>query len=221
MAYIKVEGIVISEMNYKETSKIINILTKEYGKIGIISKGCRSLKSNLRSVSKKLIHGTFNISYKPNTLSTLIDVEVINDYSNIATSIEKITYASIILDLFNQVLKQTTSDDMLDLLHHSLNLIENDLDYEVVYIIVSLKLLEYLGVKPDLEQIDLNDYQYSDKTKKLITMFFYVDLEKITKLTISDKVKREIEQFVDQYYQEYTGIYLKSSEFLKYLKQLT
>lgn len=220
MAYIKVEGIVISETNYSETSKILNVVTKDYGRIGILSKGCRSLKSKLRSVSNKLVYGIFNISYKENGLSTLIDVEVKNTFPNILKSIEKITYASIIIDLIDQVMKQTNNEDIPDILINSLELINNDLDYEAVYIIVSLKLLEYLGVKPEVTDLNLENYKYSEKTIKLITMFFCVDLAKITKLNISDKVKRELEQFINQYYQEYTGIYLKSSEFLKYLKKL-
>ena len=51
---IEVEGIIVSETNYSETSKILNIITKKYGLIGVISKGCRNLKSPLRSVSNKL-----------------------------------------------------------------------------------------------------------------------------------------------------------------------
>ena len=60
----KVTGIVLSDTNYSESSKILNVLTKEHGKIGIISKGCRNLKSSLRSVSSKLTYGYFNIYYK-------------------------------------------------------------------------------------------------------------------------------------------------------------
>ena len=46
------EGIVLSETNYSESSKILNVLTSEYGLLGIISKGCRNLKSKLRGVSR-------------------------------------------------------------------------------------------------------------------------------------------------------------------------
>ena len=65
-------GIVVGETNYSESSKILTVLTKEYGRIGIISKGCRNLKSKLRGVSRKLVYGTFHIYYKENGLSTLI-----------------------------------------------------------------------------------------------------------------------------------------------------
>ena len=60
----KVEGIVLTETNYSESSKILNVLTKEYGLIGVISKGSRNLKSKLRGVSRKLVYGTFHIYYK-------------------------------------------------------------------------------------------------------------------------------------------------------------
>lgn len=39
MEIIQVEGIVLSETNYSESSKILNVLTKELGLIGIMSKG--------------------------------------------------------------------------------------------------------------------------------------------------------------------------------------
>ena len=67
----KVKGIIIKDINYKESSKILHILTREYGNIGVISKGCRNMKSKLRSVSSKLTYGYFYIS-KKDELSILI-----------------------------------------------------------------------------------------------------------------------------------------------------
>ena len=40
------EGIIISETNYSESSKILNVLTDKYGLIGVMSKGCRNIKSD-------------------------------------------------------------------------------------------------------------------------------------------------------------------------------
>ena len=60
----KVEGIILSTQDYSDSSKIINVITKKYGIIGMIAKGCRSIKSNLRSTTDKLTYGYFNIYYK-------------------------------------------------------------------------------------------------------------------------------------------------------------
>ena len=72
------EGIILSETNYSESSKILNVLTKEHGLIGVLSKGCRNVKSKLRGVSRKLLLGTIHIYYRPNGLSTLIGIDIIN-----------------------------------------------------------------------------------------------------------------------------------------------
>ena len=64
------DGLIISEVNYSESSKILNVLTDKYGVIGVISKGCRNIKSKLRGVSRKLVYGRFNVYYKSDGLST-------------------------------------------------------------------------------------------------------------------------------------------------------
>ena len=83
MKIIEVEGIVVSNTPYKESSKIINIFTSEYGIIGCISKGCKNLKSKLRLPSEKFAYGTFHLYYKENGLSTLIDGDIKNYFFNI------------------------------------------------------------------------------------------------------------------------------------------
>ena len=78
----KIEGIVISEIDYKESSKIINILTPLYGVIGIVARGTKQVKSKLAGVSSKLTYGYFHVNYRENGLSNLIEVDIINHFKN-------------------------------------------------------------------------------------------------------------------------------------------
>ena len=239
-----IEGIILSETNYSESSKILNVLTKEYGLIGVISKGCRNMKSKLRGVSRKLLYGTIHIYYKPNGLSTLIGVDVINSYSKTLMDLEKISYASFILDLINQVLKQTDSSEIFDLLKDTLNKLEEGLNPIALTNILELKLLDYLGVSPSIDQcthcgsqkniVTLssdaggyvckdcynNEPLVSDKTIKMIRMYYYVDIKNITKLDVSSEVTNEINRFLDDYYDRFTGLYIKSKDFLKKINSL-
>ncbi len=239
-----IEGIILSETNYSESSKILNVLTKEYGLIGVISKGCRNMKSKLRGVSRKLLLGTIHIYYKPNGLSTLIGVDVINSYSKTLMDLEKISYASFILDLINQVLKQTDSSEIFDLLKDTLNKLEEGLNPIALTNILELKLLDYLGVSPSIDQcthcgsqkniVTLssdaggyvckdcynNEPLVSDKTIKMIRMYYYVDIKNITKLDVSNEVTNEINRFLDDYYDRFTGLYIKSKDFLKKINSL-
>ena len=66
-----------------------------------------------------------------------------------------------------------------------------------------------------------NEPIVSDKTIKLLRLFYYVDIKNISKLEVSDTVVLEINQFLDDYYDRYTGVYLKSKEFIRQLNKLT
>ena len=239
-----IEGIILTETNYSESSKILNIFTKEHGLLGVMSKGCRNMKSKLRGVSRKLIYGTIHIYYKPNGLSTLIGIDVINSFSKTIMDLEKVSYASFILDLTHQVIKQNDDTEIFDLLKDTLIKIEEGLNPLALTNILELKLLDYLGVSPSIDycsncgsdkQIvtlssDVGGYickncynnepLVSDKTIKMIRMYYYVDIKNITKLDVSKEVSIEINRFLDDYYDRYTGLYIKSKDFIKKINSL-
>ena len=239
----KVEGIVLNEKAYGETSKIINVITKQYGIIGIIAKGARTLKSEFRTTTTKLSYGYFNIIYKEGKLSTLMNVDIINPFKNIVKDIEKISYASFILELTEQVIKQTHKN-IFDIMISSLEKINEGYDPLIILNIVELKYLDYLGVMPILDRCSVcgstnniitlssdkggyvcknchtNEKIISEKAIKLIRMFYYVDISKITKLEIGNVTKHEINEFLDMYYDTYTGLYLKSKSLLKNIEKV-
>ena len=51
-------------------------------------------------------------------------------------------------------------------------------------------------------------------------MLYYIDINKITKISISNEIKIEINEFIDEYYSKYTGLYLNAKQFLKKIKQI-
>lgn len=240
----KIEGIIISERDYGETSKIVNLMTKE-GIIGLMAKGAKTMKSNLRSATMKLSYGEYAFYYKEGKLSTLTSGDIINHFKNIRQDITKISYASFLLELAEQVIKQHNHEDVYNLLKEGLLKIEEGYDPIVITNIIELKYLDFLGVMPIIDNCSVcgstqgiktlssdiggyictkcykNEPLVDEKTIKLIRMFYYVDISKISKLDISPNIKKEINDFLDKYYDKYTGLYLKSKSFLKNLNKLT
>lgn len=240
----KIEGIIIGERVHGETSKIINILTKEYGIIGAIAKGARTLKSELRTTTTKLTYGYFYMNYKEGKLSVLTSVDVINNFRNIQKNIASISYASYLLDLTEQVTRHNYDQRIFSILKDSLYKMDEDFDPTIIILIVELKYLEYLGVMPMLEgcavcggnkgivtiSSDSGGYVckncltkekiVNSKTLKLIRMFYYVDISKISSLKISNEIKQEVQFFLDQYYDRYTGLYLKSRALLNEINKI-
>ena len=115
-----VEGIILNETNYGETSKILNILTKEYGYISVMSKGSRTLKSRLRGIGMRLVYGEFVITYKKSGISILQEGNVLDSLKNILTDINKMTFAIYLIDLFKSILKESFHEEMYPILKEAL-----------------------------------------------------------------------------------------------------
>ena len=105
-------------------------------------------------------------------------------------------------------------------------------------------MLDYLGISPNIDSccecgstksivtlssekggyICKNCYQneplVSEKTVKIIRMYYYVDISSISKLDVSSEVTKEITRFLDDYYDRFTGLYIKSKDFIKKVNQL-
>ena len=234
---IKTKGIVLSETPYSETSKILNILTEDFGLIGVISKGSRNIKNKLRGVSNKMNYCEYTINYKENGLSTLIEGSNINSLKNIYVNMKMALYSFYIIDLVYQVLKENNDKKIFHVLKNSLIKINDGLSPELISIIVELNLLKYLGVTLNLSSctncgntkdfltIDIasgglickncyhEGYVFNSKALNLIIMLNNIDLSKISKLEITNEdVYKDIDDFIYEYYSTYTGIYLKKKD---------
>ena len=241
---VEVEGIIIIERAYSETSKLLTILTREYGLINVMAKGAKKLKSELRIVTEKLTYASFNILYKKDKISTLINATIKNPLKNVKKDINKISYVSYILELTEQVAKEHFNPKLYDLAIAAILKINDDYDPCSIMNMIELKYLDFLGVMPVIDSCAIcgrksdiltlsassggfickncyhNDKIVSEKALKLIRAYYYVDISSLEKISVSDKIKNEINEFLDDYYDRYTGLYLKSKEFIKNLKNL-
>ena len=247
-----VEGIVLKEVNYSESSKILTVLTKEYGLISIMSKGCRKVKSKLRSGSSKLSYANFGIYYKESGISTLTSVDLINPFKNILIDyrdLTKISYSLYLLELTLQIIKEKNIleeeiEIIYNLLIDSITKINEGFTPSIITNILELKYLDYLGVKPsidgcsncgsDLNIITItpesfgyickecynNEKLVDEKVLKMIRMLYYVEISRISKLDIEENIITEINNFIDEYYELHTGIYLKTKQNIKNLYKL-
>lgn len=238
-------GIVLKDRDYAESSKILEVFTRDLGIIGIISKGSKKLKSNLGGVSSKLVYGTFHIYYKGDKLSTLTSADVKNPYINIRNDIVKLGFSTYLCELTYQVVKQSgNSKELFDLVVAALNKINDNYDPLVISNILELKYLDFLGVAPILDKCYScgsstnimtisptssglvckecfeNEKIYDLNVIKYLRMYQYLDISKISKIDINSSIKNQINDFLNEYYSHHTGIYLNAKKFLDELKKL-
>ncbi len=232
-----IEGVVVSITSFSENSKIINILTKD-GIIGVMSKGSKKLNSPLRIISNKLTYGEYTIYYNQDKLSTLKEGSIIKEFKHIHSDLSLISYFSYITELASQVMKENNNEEIYNLYIKTILKIEDGFNPTVMMNILEIKLLDYLGVNlslngcakcgsdKDIITIDpdvggylckncyTNEIIYDEKVRKMLRMYYLVDIDSIKELKIKDYVIDAINRFMTIYYDRYTGIYTHSKKFL-------
>ena len=101
--------------------------------------------------TEKLTYAKFNIQYKKDKLSILINATIINNLKNIKKDIEKISYVSYILELTEQVSRTHFNESVFDMAIAAILKINAGYDGLVIMNILELKYLDYLGVTPIID----------------------------------------------------------------------
>jgi DNA repair protein RecO (recombination protein O) len=102
---IKTEAIVLSKMNYRDTSIITLIYTKELGKISAIVKGGRGPKSKIGMIIDPLNHLQIIIYLKESReVQLLSDAEIISHFTKLKENLEALKYSYAVIELVNKLI---------------------------------------------------------------------------------------------------------------------
>jgi DNA repair protein RecO (recombination protein O) len=101
---IKTEAIVLSKMNYGDTSNILSVYSREYGKLSVIIKGARSPKSKSGYVADPPNQVQIVI-YKKDTrdIQILSSIDLISHFSHLKEDIDKLKYSFAIIELVKKL----------------------------------------------------------------------------------------------------------------------
>ena len=151
---------------------------------------------------------------------------------------------SYITDLTYQVVKQNNDLDIFNIFISTVLKLNEKKNPLILTNIIELKYLDYLGVglnldscircgsKKNIVTLDPDEGGYvcqncytnerllNPKSIKLIRMYYLININTITDISINPAVAQEINYFLDKYYERYTGLYLKSKDFLKKLNSI-
>ena len=104
---IKTEAIVLSKMNYGDTSTIATLFTDDLGKISVLIKGARSPKSKYGRIVD-LINHLLVVLYKKESreIQLLSGADIIDHYPEIKNDLNKLKYAYSITELVKNLLAE-------------------------------------------------------------------------------------------------------------------
>jgi DNA repair protein RecO (recombination protein O) len=243
----KCEGIVIRRTDYGESNKIITLYTREMGKVGVMARGAKKPNSRLSAVTQLFYYGYF-VFQESSGLGSLQQGETVNSMRSIREDIFATAYASYIVELLDKSVEdKKTNPYLFELLYQTLNYINEGYDGEVLRFIFEMKMLQVNGLNPVLDRCavcghtegefafslreggfichrcwgkDPYHYKISPATVKLLRLFYYFDLSRLGNISIKAETKKELQKVIDAYYEEYSGLHLKSKKFLQQMDQM-
>jgi len=152
MGIFKTKGIIISEHNMSDYDKMITLLTPN-GKIGCAAKGARRPKSALMAATQFLTFGEYLI-YQGASSYSINSCELIEAFYNIRTDLDKLTYASYITKIINDVTDENQNTyKILQLFLNTIYMItETDKSLDLITSIFKIKLMCLLGFMPEVNK---------------------------------------------------------------------
>ena len=150
----KVKGIVLNCKDYKESDKLLSILSLELGKILVVAKGVKKAKSKFKAYAQPFCFANFELTSSKNGAYVLTGVNEIENFYSLTSNINKFEYAFCILEIANKLCRENVLYPHLFLeILKSLQALTNEKTNEkVVLIKFILNVLDFEGVNINLNK---------------------------------------------------------------------
>lgn len=241
-------GIVLSTRKHREKDMLIKIFTRDFGKRMFFIKNVQAPKQVLRSMAFPFVRGQFIGRINDNGLSFLHDASDTIFPKTTITDITVHAHATYLTNLVDAAMEDKDRDPYLfDKLWQALACLEAGYDAGIVANIFEIQLLPKFGVQPNLDSCvfcgqnqgvfdysvryhgllcaqhlkeDQRRSHWSPRAAHFIRLFNRLDFQNIQAITVSAATKQAIRSAVDELYEEYVGIHLKSKSFIDQLENI-
>ena len=145
------DGLITRVHEVGASDKLVNIITPDRGRIGVMVKGGRSPSSKLTPISQLFTYGNFEI-YEKNSMYWLRGGSVTDSFYNLSTDIGKVSLATYLCDLANELTDEDEEcGELLRLLLNSLFLIgRGDRAQEIIKSAFEMRAAAISGYLPEL-----------------------------------------------------------------------
>lgn len=145
MRSYKTTGVVIRRKNVGEADRLLTVFTKHHGKITIQAKGVRKISSR-RSGHIELLNLVSVSLYKGRSMSTLTEVETIDNFSSIKDNLKNVGFAYHVCELVDSLCAENQENSQVfSLLCDVLSKLESRDDHVALISAFERQLLSALG----------------------------------------------------------------------------
>lgn len=240
-----VTGFVIKSTPYKESDALLQVYTYEYGRITLLAKGIKKMKSKNAAGCQTLTLSEFTCFIKKG-ISTLIKATPISFYRHIKEDIVLETYATYFSEFIYKFTEENEPDEFLyEQFKKALECLEHGYLYNRVYVLFNAMILKLTGTPLVVDECSycgrqdgivgisytgggfvcqncIGEYD-SMLDKEMLKTFRHINklsLTDIDKLEIQSDHEKMLVKIMENYIDEYTGIVFKTRKFIKQFQEL-
>ena len=250
MSILKTEAIVLKTQDFRETSKILSVYTKKYGRIQLIAKGVRAQKSKFGPVLDSLNYLSLVFYFKETReLQLLSNAEMVQPFLGIRSDLRRFATASTLAEVvYRTQLVGEANGRLFAVFLSALQGIDRSPAYRNYLAAFLIRFLEISGFKPRLRRcsscgrvptgkivyfdmsrgafrcelcaVSGQGYRFSVPALRILRAFRDAAWEELDKIQVPPPVSVEIERFL-LYYLRYHFEGLAQINAVDFLNKLT
>lgn len=145
---IRSEAVVLSTRPYSEADKLITLFSRDFGKLTLLAKGVRRLKSRKRGGLEVFSHIKFS-AYKGKGMPVITEVETVDNFSPIRKNLKKVSVAYFFVEIVSRATREEEKHEAVyELLAWFLKGLSFRSDLKKLRREFSIELAEELGFIP-------------------------------------------------------------------------
>lgn len=247
---MRVEGIVIRATDYGEGNRILNVLTAQSGKISMMARGAKKVKSRFSALSQPFTYAEFVIfRSSAQAMGTVNAGEIIRSHHRLREDLLLSAYAAYMAELTSRIVGDGEPvPGLFEQLLAAYEGLEAGKDAVIITQIYEMMMLAVAGFMPELHACvrcarteeplvglsaanggtlcqtcrvgDPSAIPATPAVLKLLRIFQQMDLRRLGDINISPETKDQLQQFIRAYIDYHLHVRWKSRDLLDQLSSL-
>jgi DNA repair protein RecO (recombination protein O) len=163
-------AIILGRTDYGEADRILSLLTPEYGKLSLLAKGVRRVKSKLAGGIELFSVSEITFIKGRGEVGTLVSTRLVKHYDHIVGDLGRTMLGYELIKRLNKVTEDETESEYFELLREAFEAL-NDLDIPVdlTHFWFDAQLLRLSGHTPNLQTDDSGEKLAADRQYEFST----------------------------------------------------
>jgi DNA repair protein RecO (recombination protein O) len=204
-SHYRTEGFIIKIVNRGEADQLFTIYTKDFGKIEVLGKAIRKIKSKLRGGAQLFYLSEIEF-IQGKTYKTLTSAILINNFFNLRYNLEKIEIAELIFNLLDNLIKGEEADQKIwELLNGVLILLNDGQKIKpeknlLFYYYFFWNFIFLLGYQPELKKFSIGKEKINIDIFKILRIILKKDIKTLLKLKFEPFHQKALKDISQKYF---------------------